>query len=205
MKGYLDRSRRCRESIEKKLTSMDRESVEDLSTRQNVSRWIEKLSRSYRNKFQKAQWIEIALTSIEKGRSKILMDSQLSRAVENLLRLLKNSFSRREKHIYECNQTCNSTKDPNNILISQKHLLIKKNVRTRDYLTLLITNTSHKAHLLSCAQRCSSKLQMIQSLENFISIAIQGTQVPMYTKHTLFLYFSDFSIFFLIFMKNKIE
>ena len=26
---------------------------------------------------------------------------------------------------------------------------------------------------------------------------IQGTQVPMYTKHTLFLYFSDFSIFFL--------
>ena len=34
---------------------------------------------------------------------------------------------------------------------------------------------------------------MIQSLENFVSIAIQGTQVPMYTKHTLFLYFSDFS------------
>ena len=31
-------------------------------------------------------------------------------------------------------------------------------------------------------------------------MAIQGTQVPIYTKHTLFLYFSDFS-FFLI--KNK--
>ena len=28
---------------------------------------------------------------------------------------------------------------------------------------------------------------MIQSLENFGSMAIQGTQVPMYTKHTLFL------------------
>ena len=27
-------------------------------------------------------------------------------------------------------------------------------------------------------------------------MAIQGTEVPMYTKHTLFLYFSDFSIFF---------
>ena len=27
-------------------------------------------------------------------------------------------------------------------------------------------------------------------------MAIQGTQVPMYTKHTLFLYFSDFSFFF---------
>ena len=36
---------------------------------------------------------------------------------------------------------------------------------------------------------------MIQSLEDFVSMAIQGTQVPMYTKHTLFLYFSDFSIF----------
>ena len=36
---------------------------------------------------------------------------------------------------------------------------------------------------------------MIQSLENLVSMAIQGTQVPMYTKHTLFLYFFDFSIF----------
>ena len=37
-------------------------------------------------------------------------------------------------------------------------------------------------------------------------MAIQGTQVPMYTKHTLFLYFSDFSIFFKFFyMKNKIN
>ena len=33
---------------------------------------------------------------------------------------------------------------------------------------------------------------MIQSLENFVLMAIQGTQVPMYTKHILFLYFSDF-------------
>ena len=57
---------------------------------------------------------------------------------------------------------------------------------------------SHKTHLLSCALRCSFKLQKIQSLENFVSMAIQGTQVPMYTKHTLFLYFSDFS-------KNKYE
>ena len=29
-------------------------------------------------------------------------------------------------------------------------------------------------------------------------MAIQGTQVPMYIEHTLFLYFSDFSIFFFI-------
>ena len=33
-------------------------------------------------------------------------------------------------------------------------------------------------------------------------MAIQGIQVPMYTKHTLFLYFSDFSFFL---MKNKIN
>ena len=35
-------------------------------------------------------------------------------------------------------------------------------------------------------------------------MAIQGTQVPMYTKHTLFLYFSDFLIFN-FYMKNKIK
>ena len=34
-------------------------------------------------------------------------------------------------------------------------------------------------------------------------MVIQGTQVPKYTKHTLFLYFSNFSIFFNL--KNKIN
>ena len=76
---------------------------------------------------------------------------------------------------------------------------------TRDQLTLLITNTSHKAHLLSCAERCSSELQKIQSLENFVSIAIQGIQVPMYTKHTLFFYFYDFSIFLFLYEKKKLK
>ena len=50
----------------------------------------------------------------------------MSRGVKEVLRLFKNSFSRREKHIYKCNQTCNSTKDPNNILTSQKHLSTRK-------------------------------------------------------------------------------
>ena len=46
----------------------------------------------------------------------------------------------------------------------------------------------------------------MQSLEKIVSIAIQDTQVPMYTKHTLFLYFSDFSILFIYFyMKKKIN
>ena len=44
----------------------------------------------------------------------------------------------------------------------------------------------------------------MQNLENFGSMAIQGTQVPMYTKHTLFLYFSDFSIFFQFLYQKQI-
>ena len=44
----------------------------------------------------------------------------------------------------------------------------------------------------------------MQSLENFVSMATQGTQVPKYTKHTLFLYFSDFSIFFNL-KKKKVK
>ena len=46
-----------------------------------------------------------------------------SRSVEEVSRLFKNSFSRNEKHRYECNQACNSTNDPINILDSQNHLL----------------------------------------------------------------------------------
>ena len=44
---------------------------------------------------------------------------------------------------------------------------------------------------------------MIQSLENFVSLAIQCTHVPMYTKHTLFLYFSNFLILILFFLYQK--
>ena len=44
---------------------------------------------------------------------------------------------------------------------------------------------------------------MTQGLENFVSMAIQGTQVPMYTKHTLFLYFSDFFKFLFLFLYQK--
>ena len=34
-------------------------------------------------------------------------------------------------------------------------------------------------------------------------MAIQGTQVPMYTKHTLFLYFSDFLKFLFFYFYEK--
>ena len=94
---------RCQKAIEQ--TSMDRTAIEQLSRRQKHSQWIEKLSRSYRD--------------CDKDQLKISIDKL---GVEKLLRLLKNSFSRREKHRYECNQACNSTKDPINIIDSQKHL-----------------------------------------------------------------------------------
>ena len=47
---------------------------------------------------------------------------QVSKGVKEVSRLLKNNFSRREKHRSELNQACNSTNDPINILNSQKHL-----------------------------------------------------------------------------------
>ena len=40
--------------------------------------------------------------------------------------------------------------------------------------------------------------QEIQTLENFVSIDIQGTQIPMYI-NTPFLYFSDFLVFILFY------
>ena len=72
---------------------------------------------------QKSRWIKIVITTIEKGSS---IGSTDSLAIETLSRLLKNSFSRRENHRYECNQACYSNKDPNNILSSQKHLSTRK-------------------------------------------------------------------------------
>ena len=60
-----------------------------------------------------------------------------------------------------------------------------------------------KLKLLSCALRCSSKLQKIQSLENFVSMTIQGIQVPMYTKHTVFVFFLFFNYYYYFYMKKK--
>ena len=73
-------------------------------------------------------------------------------------------------------------------------------VSIKDHLIVLITNTSHKAHLLSCALRCSSKLQEIQSLENFASIAMY-TSTNTQT-HTIF-YFYDFLFIYFFYEKKK--
>ena len=66
--------------------------------------------------------------SVEIAIRKSLRARQIAKCqggIEEVSRLLKNYFSRREKHIYECNQACNSTKDLINILSSQNHLSIK--------------------------------------------------------------------------------
>ena len=77
---------------------MDRESIQDLSTRQKV----------------------------QTRRKRGSIHSNLSKGIEKLSRCAKTVFQRREKHKHECNQTCYSTKDPNNILSSQKHLSSRK-------------------------------------------------------------------------------
>ena len=59
-----------------------------------------------------------------------------------------------------------------------------------------ITNMSHKAHLLNCALRCSSKLQEIQSLE-FLFQWLSKVQKYQYTQtHTILVFFSFFNFFF---------
>ena len=124
MQEGLNRSRSCRAAIKQKPTSMDRIAIEHQSGRHIVSWWIENLSRSYQDKVQKARWIEITLTSIKprRKRGSMLSVERCPKAIQKL----KNSFSRREKHKYECNQACYTTKDSNNILSSQNHLSTRK-------------------------------------------------------------------------------
>ena len=90
---------RCQDAIEP--TSMDREAIEDLGT-------FSIDPPSYR------EGVEIAIRNSLRTR-------QISRCrggFEEVSRLLKNNFSRREKYRYECNQACNITKDRINILSS---------------------------------------------------------------------------------------
>ena len=92
--------------IHSKVTLMDREAIEHLSNIQKLPRWIKKLLRSYRDKFSK--------TSMDRNCDNNCRDCP------------KIVFQRREKHKYERNQACYSTKDPNNILSFQKNLSTRK-------------------------------------------------------------------------------
>ena len=102
------------------LKSFDRCSYREVSIAKQA-RWIKEVSRSYRGdrrfldrSTQLSRGVEIVIKINCKSRQ----IGQVLRGVEEVSRLLKNSFSRREKLIYECNQACNTTKDPNIILNS---------------------------------------------------------------------------------------
>ena len=62
--------------------------------------------------------IEIAIRNSLRSRQ----IGQVLKGIDEVSRKLKNIFSRREKHRYKCNQACNSTNDPINILNFQNHL-----------------------------------------------------------------------------------
>ena len=87
--------------------------IQQLSRRQKVSRLIELAIESYRECDNKKL----------KGLDRSPICQELSRSYRDCLQIV---FQRREKHRYECNQACYSTKDPNNILSSQKHLSTQK-------------------------------------------------------------------------------
>ena len=105
----LDGSRSYRASIEHPESSlMARVAVEQLS-RLNL-----KMGRDCDNSYQ-----ERKLKRLHRQPS----CREVSKSCRNCL---KTVFQRREKHRLKCNQTCYSTKDPNNILNSQKHLSSRK-------------------------------------------------------------------------------
>ena len=86
---------------------------------------IEKLSRG-----QKLSWsIHLAIErcrDCDKQQQKGSIDKLSIERCRGAVEIALKQFLKREKQRYECNQTCNSTKDPNNILTSQKHLSTRK-------------------------------------------------------------------------------
>ena len=99
--------------VHSKRVSMDREAIEHLLSIQRVSRWIKQLSRSYQEcDKKKLKWLD--------------RQPSYQEVSSSYRDYLKTVFQRREKHRHECNQTCYSTKDPNNILSSQNHLSTRK-------------------------------------------------------------------------------
>ena len=103
-----------RAGVHSKTSSMDQWGIKELSRRHEHSRLI-----------------HLAIRRSQDCNKKQLKSSIDKLGVEEVSRLLKNSFSRREKRIYECIQACNSTNDPNSILTTQNHLSTKKTLAHR--------------------------------------------------------------------------
>ena len=125
------RQLRYRVSIEqqririKNKSSIDPPGVEELSRRQELSRLIYQVSRRCRDCVKKKAW----------------KAWQIARYRGGVEPAFQNSFSRGEKHKYECNPTYNSTNDPFNTKISQNSLSIQKNLSTRISKTHTHTHT----------------------------------------------------------------
>ena len=90
------------------------------------ARSIHQLSRNYRggrNFLDRSTRCREAIKITIRKSLKSSTDSKVSRRCQGGVELaFKSSFSRSEKYRHECNQACNSTKDPNTILTSQNHL-----------------------------------------------------------------------------------
>ena len=131
VEAYIQKSQssmieRCRGAIE----SCPQQRDLDGSNCYRADRILLDGSRIYREAIetnsQKLRWIKIVLNSALKKDLRSRQIAQLLRGIGKLSRSAKTIFQKREKHINECNQACYSTKDPINILSSQKHLSIQK-------------------------------------------------------------------------------
>ena len=102
--GVEEQSIKC-----KNRSSIYPPAIEKLLKRQELSRSIRQVSRSYRECDKK----KLKKLDRQQGIKKVLSQ------------LLKLVFRDEKKHRHECNPTCNLTNDPINILSSQNHLSIK--------------------------------------------------------------------------------
>ena len=79
--------------------------IEQLSARLKLSRWIKNLSRSYRDKFQIALWIEDAIRFVEKRSPRVSIDSYLSRIYQEAVELDKKQFYKERKNTHKWMQS----------------------------------------------------------------------------------------------------
>ena len=123
--SYWEVSRKLLREVSREWSSTAEVSSNKESISRTEARSIHQVSKSYRGGRSFLDWSTRYRGSVEIVIRNSLKARQIAKCwegVEKVSRLLKNSFLRREKHRYECNQACNSTKDPINILSSQNHL-----------------------------------------------------------------------------------
>ena len=110
---------------------MDRTAIEKLSADRNFLDGSRICREAIQTNSKKLRWIKDALRSIKKRSPKVSIDNYLLRSVEKLSSLIETVFSKRGKtHRNECNQASYSTKDPNNMLSTQKHLSTRKKMQS---------------------------------------------------------------------------